>query len=101
MLVRQPAYMWSGGIQPVIVHVSPPSIEEDESWDVNSSMTLPLSMGHPFAADYDGERMALFMVTQQDSIQECMSFEWPHEDSSPYKEDLNNSVISFAARIGD
>ena len=34
MLVRQLAYMWSGGIQPVIVHVSPPSIEEDESWDV-------------------------------------------------------------------
>jgi hypothetical protein len=91
-----------GGIQPVIVHVSPPSIEEDESWDVNYSMTLvPLSMCCPFTTDYDGDEMTLSMVTQQDYIQECMSFEWPHEDSSPYKEDLNNSIISFVARIGD
>ena len=47
----------------------------------------------PFAADYDGDEMTLFIVKDRLSIKECESFGWPHGQSSPYKPDNNDLVM--------
>ena len=92
MLVRQPC-MWSGGIQPVKINLTPKDTGSNGTdWDVNSSMKLPISMCAPFAADYDGDEMTLFIVKDRLSIKECKSFNWPHGQSSPYKPD-NSALV--------
>lgn len=100
ILVRQPC-MWSGGIQPVKIRVTQPDMGENAEWDVNSSMRLPISMCAPFAADYDGDEMSLFVVKDPDSISECRAFKWPYDVDSPYKPELNGDVMSSATHHSD
>jgi hypothetical protein len=49
ILVRQPC-LWTGGIRPCRIIVTKPMDNRGTSWDVNSSMGLPISMCTPFAA---------------------------------------------------
>ena len=99
ILVRQPC-IWSGGIQPVKIAVTP-VINEDtlDTWDVNSSIRLPLSMCKPYAADYDGGEMTIFIVHSPKAVLECQWFSWPHEQNSPHITNPKQGVVSF--RNGD
>jgi hypothetical protein len=81
LLVRQPC-LWSGGIQPVVIRVSNEHLLSDDkgnSWDVNWSMKIPPQLCSPYAADFDGDEMSLFVVKNPRSVMECKSFSWDYD----------------------
>ena len=43
-------------------------MEYNRTWDVNGIMRFPISMYMPFGADYDGDEMNIFIVTDHDAI---------------------------------
>ena len=82
ILIRYPC-MWSGGSQPVKIQVSANDGGDNGQWDVKSSMKLSVPMCGPFAGNYDGDEISLFIVRDQKSIDECKAFSWPNQDWSP------------------
>jgi hypothetical protein len=79
ILIRQPC-LWPGGVQAVKVSVDPQIITTSgqTSWNTNWSMRIPPEMCGPYAADFDGDEMTLFVVKREESIKECKSFRWKY-----------------------
>lgn len=75
LLVRQ-LCMWSGGIQAVVVRMSS---DVNSTSKVDCSMRLPMQMCAPYAADYDGDKMTLFLMYDELSIAECQAFKWDYQ----------------------
>ena len=46
------------------------------TWGVNASMRFPISMCTTFGADYYGDEMNIFIVTDPNAISECNRFKW-------------------------
>ncbi len=70
ILVRQPV-LWHGGIRPCVIRVTPNTAHTPETWDVDCSMGLPISMCSTFGADFDGDEMSLFPVRTPKAMEEC------------------------------
>ncbi len=64
------------------IHVTPAEtrVSKGVSWDVNWSMKIPPQMCKPYAADFDGDEMTLFVVKRESSIKECKSFMWRYNE---------------------
>lgn len=97
ILVGQPC-MWSGGIQPVLIKVTDKCNEDYQMWYVNASMRLPLAMCSPFAADYGGGEMTLFVLKHDRLKAECRSFSWNWWRSSPHRVISDASLVLFMIR---
>ncbi len=61
------------------------------SWNTNWTIKLPLEMCSPYAADFDGDEMSLFPVTDPKSIEECQRFTWSY--GSLQNEQLHSQLV--------
>jgi RNA polymerase Rpb1, domain 2 len=93
ILIRQPC-LWSSGIQPVVVKVTPLMImySDGHTWDVNFTVRLPTGMCAPFAADFDGDEMTVFPLKRSQSLDECNTFEWDYSRLS--NERIHSELLS-------
>ena len=69
MMVRQPC-LWTGGIQPVRVHIL------KETIPFSTSFRLPSNRCEPYRADYDGNEMALYPIYDPRAVSECEILRW-------------------------
>ena len=51
------------------------------TWDVNASVRFPISMCTSFGVDYGGDEIAIFIVTDPNTISECKSFKLCYIDT--------------------